>query len=286
MQNQLLKSFQKAEKNHLPIFQFNFSTIEQLKGLIKGAKKFSCPIILGTSEGESNFLGLDLAVKMRDIARKELGRERVFLNLDHSKSYELAIEAIKSGYDMVHFDGGDIPFKKNIEITKKIVNFAKRKNVIVEGEVGFISQSSKIYLGKPQLNFNDFTRPEDAKNFVYETGINALAVSIGNIHGLYKESAQPKLDLKRLSMIKTKIGKKAFLTLHGGSGIPISELKRAIKEGIVKININTETRIAWRKALEKSLKENQNEITPYKLMGRVTEAVQKVVEKKLKPFYK
>ncbi|HOK35404.1 MAG TPA: ketose-bisphosphate aldolase [Candidatus Pacearchaeota archaeon] len=284
--NQILSVFKKAKKAHYPIFQFNFSTIEQFQGIIKGAKCFTLPIILGTSEGESKFLGLDLAVKMKEVAEKELGKGKVFLNLDHGKSFEIVKKAIKEGYDMVHFDGGSIPFEKNIEITKNIVNLARKNDVIVEGEVGFIEQSSEIHKGEPQLKLESLTNPDEAKEFVQKTGIDNLAIAIGNVHGIYQGIKVPKLDVERLSMIQNKVGEKAFLVLHGGSGIPIGELKKAIKEGVVKININTETRIVWRKTLEKSLKENPNEITPYKLMNEVVEAIQKTVEKKLKPFYK
>ncbi len=240
---------------------------------------------MGTSEGESQFLGLDLAVKMKEIAEKELGKGKVFLNFDHGKSFERVKEAIRAGYDMVHFDGGAIPFEKNIEISKKIVHLAKNKDVIVEGEVGFITQSSSIHSGKPKIKLQDMSVPENVAEFVQKTGVDTLAIAIGNIHGIYK-AGNPKLDLKRLSVVQKKVGRKVFLVLHGGSGIPLSQLKRAVEGGIVKININTETRIAWRKTLEKNLQNNPDEVTPYKLMSGTLEAVQKIVETKLKLFYK
>jgi tagatose 1,6-diphosphate aldolase GatY/KbaY len=282
--DQLLKVFRNAQREHCPIFQFNFSTLEQLQGIVRGVKHFSCPVILGTSEGESKFLGLDLAVKVKKIAEKEIGKGRVFLNLDHGKSFEIIKEAIKAGYDMVHFDGGGLPFKKNIEITKKVVAYGKKKDVVVEGELGLISQSSEVHQGKPKIKLEDLTNPGEAVEFVQKTGVDALAVAIGNIHGTYKKGRE-KLDLKRLSMIQRKVGDRVYLVLHGGSGIPMNQLKEAIKRGIVKININTETRVSWRKALEKNFQNYPDEVAPYKLMDGVIRAVQKVVEKKLQLFY-
>ncbi|HRR39380.1 MAG TPA: class II fructose-bisphosphate aldolase [Candidatus Paceibacterota bacterium] len=283
--NQLLKIFKKAQKENYPIFQFNFSTVEQLKGIIEGVKKFNCPIILGTSEGESSFLSLEVAVEMKKIAQKALGKNKVFLNFDHGKSFDIISQAIKAGYDMVHFDGGNLDLQENIKITKKIVEYGKKRDVVVEGEVGFIEQSSVIHKGKPKIKLENLTDPDDAKLFVQKTRVDSLAVSIGNVHGVYQRAENFKLDLERLSVIKREVGDDVFLVLHGGSGISFNQLKKSIEKGIVKININTEIRTAWRKALEKSLKNSPNEITPYKLMSSVTEAIQKTIEKKLKLFY-
>lgn len=286
MRNQILKILKRAQEAHLPIFQFNFSTLEQLKGIVEGVKKFNCPVILGTSEGESKFLGLEVAVEMKRKAEKELGKNKVFLNLDHGKSFEIISKAIKAGYDMVHFDGGNLAIQENIKITKKIVEYGKKRDVVVEGEIGFIEQSSSVHKGNPQIKLESLTNPDDAKLFAEKTGVDSLAIAIGNVHGVYQRTENPKLDLERLSMIKRGIGGEIFLVLHGGSGIPLNQLKEGIKRGIVKININTEARVAWRKALEKSLKANPDEVTPYKLMDEVIKAVQKVIEKKLKPFYR
>jgi len=240
------------------------------------------PIILGTSEGESRFLGLKQAVALKNSFQKETGLP-IFLNLDHGKSFEYLKKAIDCGYDMVHFDGSKLPLKENIAKTKEVVNYANSSRVLVEGEVGVIgSEASKVYEEKFVLKPEDLTKPEEALQYVKETGVDCLAVSIGNFHGI-DVTGNPKLDLARLKEIK-KIIKDAFLVLHGGSGISERDIKGAIKNGIVKININTELRVAYTKTLKESLESQPKETTPYKYLPQAIKAVQKVVEEKIKLF--
>ena len=276
------KIFKHAQEKHVPIFQFNFSDLFQLKGIINGTKKFKEPFILGNSEGESHFLGLNFAVAIKKEIEKKLGFPMI-LNLDHGKSVDYLKRAIDAGYNMVHFDGSSLPFKENLKTTKKIVDYAKKRKVLVEGELGFLRGSSEVHQEMARVVMADMTLPEEARQFVKETGVDALAPVFGNIHGIYRK--MPALDLKRLSMIKNRVGKQVFLVLHGGSGISSLEIKVAVKRGIVKININTEIRLAWKKALEKVLKENPEEVAPYKLAPKVIKAIEKVVTKKMRLFY-
>jgi len=124
-------------KNKWAIGQFNVSDLESLKAIIQAAVKLKSPVIIGTSEGESKFLGLKQAVALIKSFREETGLP-ISLNLDHGKDIAYIKKALSAGYDAVHFDGSDLPFKKNIEITKKIIKIAKPKNILVEGEVGII----------------------------------------------------------------------------------------------------------------------------------------------------
>src|SRR3989338_3512597 len=145
--------FKKAYKEKFAIGQFNFSTFEQVKGIVAAAQNLKSPIILGTSEGESKFVGLTEAVAMRDALRKKTGLP-IFLNLDHGKSfsakgglasgeeYSYIKEAIMAGYDMVHFDGSKLSLEENIKISKQVVRYAKWRGVVVEGEVGRIGTDS------------------------------------------------------------------------------------------------------------------------------------------------
>ena len=278
--NKAFSIFKKAYKENYAIGQFNFSVKEQASGIIKAAKETKSSIILGTSEGESKFLGLKTAVAIKKILEEKL-KFPIFLNLDHGKSFEYLKEAIIAGYDMVHFDGSGLDFKENIKITKKVVNFAKKKNILVEGELGYLRGSSSIHKEKIEIKKEDMTSPEKAKEFVKKTNVDSLAVAIGNVHGIYAQN--PCLDLDLLSKIKEKT-KGTPLVLHGGSGISPNQFKKAIKRGIVKININTEIRKAWRNGVEKSFKKNANEITPYKLLPKAIEEVQKIAYKKIKLF--
>src|SRR3989338_11655204 len=154
--------FKKAYKEKFAIGQFNFSTFEQVKGIVAAAQNLKSPIILGTSEGESKFVGLQEAVVLRNMLRNKTGLP-IFLNLDHGKSFEYLREAILAGYDMVHFDGSKLPLEENMKTSKKVVAFAHKKGVIVEGEIGKIgSDASKVYTEKFEIKEEDLTKVEDA----------------------------------------------------------------------------------------------------------------------------
>lgn len=273
----------KAEKEKWAIPQFNFSTLNQLKGIVNAAKSLKSPIILGTSMGEANFFGLKEAVLLRDFYRKILNIP-IFLNLDHGKNLNIIKEAIKFGYDMVHFDGSDLLIGENIRITKKVKKLVNKKRILVEGEIGRIpTESSRIYFKKFKIKEDFLTKPEDALNFYKQTKVDLLAVSIGTFHGIEISGKNPKINIKRLKEIK-KILPNVGLVLHGGSGTRNSDIKKAIKNGIVKINVNTELRLAFTEAIRKKFKENKEEIVPYKYLPFAEKRVQKITEDKIKLF--
>jgi len=275
--------FGKAQKEQWAIGQFNFSDFTQMKAIVASAEKTKSPIILGTSEGESKFFGLQEAVALRDVLRKRTGLP-IFLNLDHGKSFEYLKEAIAAGYDMVHFDGSKLPLGENIKITKEVVKYAKWRGVLVEGEVGVIgTDSSKLYSEKFEIKEEDLTKPEDAEKFVNETKADLLAVSIGTFHGIDVSGVCPNLRLDILKKIKEKTGKIA-LVLHGGSGTPEDDIKEAIKLGVVKININTELRVAFSGNLRRFLDNNPEEVVPYKFLAEAKNSVEKVVGLKIELF--
>ncbi len=274
--------FAKAKKEKWAIGAFNFSTFEQVKGIVAVAQKLKSPIILSTSEGESKFVGFAEAVAMRNVLRKKTGLP-IFLNLDHGKSYDYIKEAIEAGYDMVHFDGSKLPLEENIKISKKVVAAAKKRGTIVEGEVGRIgTDASRIYTEKFQIKEEDLTNVKEAELYVKKTGVNVLAVSIGTFHGMDVSGVSPNLRMDRLREIRAKI--EIPFVLHGGSGTPEKDIKEAIKLGIVKININTETRLAFSNTLRKKLEIDKNEIVPYKYFPEAILAVQGVAEKYIKLF--
>ena len=278
-----------------------------MKAIVASAEKMKSPIILGTSEGESKFFGLQEAVALRDVLRRRTGLP-IFLNLDHghyfpagggpASGWEYLKEAIDAGYDMVHFDGSKLPLEDsprgeagNIKITKAVVKYAKWRGVLVEGEVGRIgTDSSKLYSEKFEIKEEDLTKPEDAEKFVNETKVDLLAVSIGNFHGIEVSGICPNLRLDILEKINVALRqaqdktKNAFLVLHGGSGTPEDDIKEAIKIGIVKININTELRLAFSGNLRRFLDNNPEEIVPYKFLADAKNSVEKVVELKIRLF--
>lgn len=279
----------KAEAEKFAIGQFNFSDFTQMKAIVEAGQNLKSPVILGTSEGESQFFGLEEAVALRNVLRKRTGMP-IFLNLDHGKSFEYLKKAIDAGYDMVHFDGSKLPLEENIRIAREIVKYAHKRRlpagrqVLVEGEVGRIgNDASKLYSEKFEIKEGDLTRPEEAQRFVKEAGVDLLAVNIGSFHGIEVSGICPNLRLDILRQIKDKLGKLP-LVLHGGSGTPEDDIKEAIKLGIVKININTELRLAFSGNLRKSLADDLENIVPYKYLLPALQAAERMVAYKIRLF--
>jgi len=279
-----IEILKKAKNNRYAIGQFNVSTDEQIKAIVEVAKDLNSPVIIGTSESERKFIGTKQAVALVNVWQKETGLP-IILNADHCKSFESAKETIDAGYTMVQFDGSDLPFEENVKITKQVIEYAKSKNpdIIVEGELGYLRGGSEIHKEKIEIKKEDLTKPDEAKEFVEKTGIDSLAVVIGNIHGVEAGMINPPLNLDRLKEIQ-KVLPDTFLVLHGGSGTPDKDIKKAIKLGIVKININTEIRVAYTKGLEKEIKAHPEEIKPYKILVPAIEEMKKIVEEKIKLF--
>jgi len=275
--------FKKAQKENWALGQFNFSTIEILRGVFQAAQTYKSPIIIGTSEGESSFFGLEEAVAIKKIFSQRYGVP-AFLNLDHGKSLDYIKKAVDSGYDLVHFDGSRLPIEENIKITKEVVKYAKKKNVLVEGEVGLIGGSSIVYKERLESKEEDLTDPESALKFIKETKVDSLAINIGTFHGMEQSGMSPHINLGRLKEIKEKIGDGAFVVLHGGSGTPEEDIQEAIKLGVIKININTELRLVFANAIKKSFEENSGDIVPYKFLLPAILEVQRVAEQKIKLF--
>ena len=254
-----------------------------MKAIFQAAKNLKSPVIIGTSEGESEYIGLKQAVCLVRIFEEETGVPAI-LNLDHGKNLDYIKLAIDAGYDSVHFDGSKLPLTENIEMAKKMAEYAHKKGILIEGEVGFIAGTSQLLKEAPEIKKEDLTNPIEAEKFVKETKIDSLAINIGTFHGMESGGNNYRIEIERLKAIKEKIGDKAFLVLHGGSGTPDEDVKEAIRRGIVKININTELRLAFKSSLAEIAKEGLAEIAPYKYLPQAISAVQKVVEAKIKLF--
>src|ERR1035437_1117844 len=245
------------------------------------------PVIIGVSEGEEDFIGKnEVATLVKEI--RERDNYPIFLNADHHYSFLSVKLALLAGYDSAIIDAVKLPLKENIALTKKCVDYAKvlskkeGRDILIEAELGFIGQSSKLLDSIPEgISEATMAKPEDAKTFVEQTGIDLLAPSAGNIHERGK-GGNPKLDIKRIKEIRKSCG--VPLVLHGGSGISDVDFVNAIKAGISIIHINTEIRIAYKEALEKYLKENPNEIAPYKILKGAVDAIELVVYNRLKLF--
>lgn len=276
--NDLLKS---AQNEKFAVGHFNVSNLEALRAVVNAAKAVRAPVIIGVSEGELAFFGLRQIVAVAAAFREETGLP-IFLNADHTKTFEKIVEAVNAGFDSAHFDGSELSYEDNVRETKRSVEYAKTKNpdISIEGELGYLRGASMVQ-ETVEISPEDMTDPDMAKDFVVRTGVDRLAPVFGNIHGIVIKQDE-KLDIERLQKIRGKTD--AFLVLHGGSGLKPDDIKAAVAAGIVKVHINTELRVAYRNAIESALKEMPRETTPYKLLAPAVAAVQKVVEDKMKIF--
>lgn len=289
----LREYIKEADNQGVAVGHFNVSNIEALHGIYNAAKKLSAefkkqvPIIIGVSEGEEEFIGRnEVSAIIKSIREKD--NYPIFLNADHHYGFDSVKNAIDAGFDAAIIDEVKLPLEENILLTKKCVEYATEINeregrdVLIEAEIGFIGQSSKLLESIPEgVSEETMTKPEEAKYFVEQTGVDLLAPSVGNIHGMVK-GGNPRLDIERIREIREASG--VPLVLHGGSGIADIDFTDAIKAGISVIHINTEIRVAYKKGLEEALKEESNEIAPYKYLKKSVEEVEKVVYNRLKLF--
>jgi len=280
----LRECIQEAEEKKVAIGHFNISNIETLWGIVAAARELNVPVIIGLSEGEGNFFGLPQAKAMVQSIKDEFNIP-IYINADHSYSFDRFKEAIDTRYDAAIFDGAKLSIGENIEETKKCVAYARSVDpeIIVEGELGYIGTSSKILDSMPEgVSPDNMTNPEDAARFVKETGVDLFAPSVGNIHGMLKNAPNPRLDIVRVKAIREASG--VPLVLHGGSGISKADFRAAIEAGVAIVHINTEIRIAWKEGFKHSFAKHENEIAPYKLAVPAVEEVKMVVIEKLKIF--
>ena len=270
-----------AEKSHVAIGHFNISTMEALWGVAEAAKNVGVPVIIGLSEGEREFFGMRQAVLAVKSISEELGVP-MYVNADHTYSFGKVKEAIDVGVDAVIFDGTKLSSDERIAITKQCVLYARDsgRDVLVEGELGFIGVSSKLLDTIPEGV--ELTEPKEAADFAKETGVDMLAPAVGNIHGMLKNVSNPRLDISRIEEIKKIID--VPLVLHGGSGISDDDFRSAIKAGVSIVHINTEIRVAWKDAVYNHLSQYQDDVAPYHILNDAREAVRTTAEKRLKLF--
>ncbi len=286
MIKKLKEVIQEAREKKVAVGHFNISNIEALWAIFNAAKSLNVPVIIGVSEGERDFIGVkEVAALVKTI--REDNNYPIYLNADHTYSFERVKEAIDAGYDSVIFDGAKLSFGENVAIAKQCVEYARNcgREVLIEGELGYIGQSSKVLDAIPEgvdLSEKSLTDPQMAKKFVLETGVDMLAPAVGNFHGMLRGGVDPKLNIERIKEISDSTG--VPLVLHGGSGNSEDDFKGAIANGMCIIHINTEIRVAFKEGLEKSLADNPDEVAPYKILKPAEQAVQDLVVKKLKEF--
>ncbi len=266
----------RASKEHWAVPHFNVPNLEMLKAIIEVCVEKKSPAMIGTSESEREFLGLEQAVALIKSYRDEY-QMPFYLNADHTKSVEKAKLAIDAGYDSIHIDLSKKNLEDNIRESCEVVEYARAKNpeISVEGEIGYlVTDSSKVYKSAIEVPPESLAKPEDVKRFVAETGVNRLAPAVGSIHGIALN--EPHLHIDLIKAIKLALPD-AALVLHGGSGVPHEQIREAIPAGIANIHISTNLRVAFVDALRKELDEEKDEYALYKIMQPEIDAVKKVV---------
>ncbi|MDP3954306.1 MAG: class II fructose-bisphosphate aldolase [bacterium] len=278
----LKEYFQEIKLAKKAIGHFNFSTADQLRAFVEVAVELNVPVMVATSEGEAKFVGYEQAVALVKSWQDKTGHP-IFLNADHHKSWETAKAAIDAGYDTVLIDASKMPYQENVELTKKVVDYAKSKNpdMMIEGELGYLRGESEVQ-AKVEIKPEDYAKPEEARDFVEKTGAERLAIAFGNIHGITTEQDM-HLDLDLLGKI-VEVVPETNLVLHGGSGLLDNEVSDAIKRGITNVHVNTELRMAYHDALVKQFTSEPNQTTPYKFLKPSYEATKEVARKKLELF--
>lgn len=270
---------------HFALGAFNIDNQETLVSVMRAAKKLQAPLLIEITDGEVKALGLENIRDMVDNYKAEYGVE-VYINLDHSPSVKDAIAGIEAGFEFIHIDISQANHaatdKEIIEATKQVVEYARFTGALVESESHYFAGGSNIHseiIDYAEIK-KSFSTPSGVAKFVKATGVDTYAVAIGNLHGSYPV---PKiLDLNLLQKIRKEAD--CNLSLHGGSGTASHFFEEACRIGVSKININTDIRIAYRKTLEKVLRENPEEVAIMKINQEVYDAVQAVVESKLHMF--
>jgi fructose-bisphosphate aldolase class II len=279
--------FERAAKEKFAIGAFNAGSLETLKAVVGAAKRLQAPVMIEASHGEVEYFGIkELVGVVRTL--EQSNDVTILLNLDHAPTFEDCKQAIEAGFDYVHFDGSKLPVEENIAICKEVVALAHGKEILVEGEMDHIEGSSADHRNdvdgyRTQMSdFSKYSDPVTAKSFIERTGVDTFASFVGNVHGLYPGPKRINVDL--LAKIKQMLPN-TFLSLHGGSGIPGEDIQAAINLGVVKININSELRVAFRDKLREVLQRKEDsEVAIYKIMPEAISVVQMIVEEKIRLF--
>jgi len=287
-----------ASKRSYGVGAFNINNLEFLQAIIEAAEEENSPVIIAISEGAMKYGWVELLSSMVKTAAINT-KVPMALHLDHGKNFDKILTAIRYGFTSIMIDASDKSYEENVKLTKEVIKVAHPLGITVEAELGRL-------LGKEDEVESDvaiYTDPDDAKRFVDETEIDALAVAVGTSHGAYKFKGEAKLDIERIKKINSLTG--VPLVLHGASGVPHElveeaqkygavlkgakgvpneEIKKAIEAGIRKINIDTDLRISFLLGVRKYLSEHPEIFDPRKYLGEGRAQVKETVKKKMQLF--
>lgn len=263
-----------AQKGGYAVGAFNVENMEMVQAVVAAAEELRSPVIMQTTPSTVKYANLNYFYENVKVAAQE-SSVPVVIHLDHGNSFELAMQAYRTGYTSIMIDGSHEGFEDNIALTSAVVKACHPGEVPIEAELGKVGgKEDDLDVGEG----DPYTNPQEAAEFVERTGIDSLAVAIGTAHGVYK--GVPKLDFSRLSEIRKAVS--IPLVLHGTSGVPDEDVAECIKRGICKVNYATDLRIAFTKGINQVLKENPDTIDPKKYNAKGREEVRKYVMHKMK----
>lgn len=268
---------QKAKQGKYAVGQYNMNNFQWVEAILQAAEEEKAPVIVAASDRLVDYLGgfKTIAVVVKQLVKELNITVPVALHLDHGMNVERCKQAIDAGFSSVMIDGSHYSIEENIRMTKEVVEYAKPKGVSVEAEVGTVGGMEDGLIGGIQ-----YADPLECVRLVHEAGIDALAAALGSVHGPYQ--GEPVLGFDEMKKIADLTG--VPLVLHGGSGIPGYQIKKAIELGHAKINVNTECLQAWAKAVRQVLAENPEVYDARFILTPGMEAVKEAVRNKIKEF--
>ncbi len=270
----------KAKEEGYAVGQFNLNNLEFTQAILQAAEEEKSPVILGVSEGAARYMGgFKLVVKMVEALMEEYKvTVPVAIHLDHGSSFEKCAQAIQAGFTSVMIDGSHFPLDENIALTKKVVELAHIHGVSVEAELGRIGgQEDDLVVEDADAAY---AIPAECDRLVEETKVDCFAPALGSVHGPYK--GEPNLGFDRMEEVSKLTG--IPLVLHGGTGIPTKDIKRAISLGTAKVNVNTENQISSAKRVREVLADQPEQYDPRKYLGPARDAIKETVIGKMREF--
>lgn len=272
---------EKAKAGHYAVGQFNINNLEWTKAILQTAQELNSPVILGVSEGAGKYMcGFKTVADMVKAMVEELNiTVPVALHLDHG-SYEGCYKCIKAGFSSIMFDGSHYPIEENVEKTRELVHVTNQLGLSLEAEVGAIGGEEDGVVG-----MGECADPNECK-MIADLGVTMLAAGIGNIHGKYPANWKG-LSFETLAAVSEKVGAMP-LVLHGGTGIPVDQIKKAISLGVSKINVNTECQLSFAAATRAYIEAGKDLLgkgfDPRKLLAPGVEAIKATVKEKMELF--
>lgn len=263
-----------AKENQFAVPAFNICSYDMMKAIMEEVEKQNAPVILEIHPDEIAYLNDEFVAAAKEYAHNS--KVPVVIHMDHGGSVKDVMRAIRNGYTSVMIDASTQTFEDNMSLTKEVVKLAHDVNVSVEAELGTIGNNGSAEGGTANIIYTD---PNQAEEFVKETGIDTLAVAIGTAHGLYPKDMPPKLNIDLLKELNQRID--IPFVLHGGSGNPDSEVSEAVKYGVAKVNLSSDLKSVFFEALRAILTNNPEMYEPGDVYPEANEKVKEVVKHKL-----